>query len=60
MRLSMLQCSTAILTAGYPALARKGGAFCIEINPEPSGAIRYDLVISEPASVALQKLFGRK
>ena len=50
----------AILTAGYPALARKGGAFCIEINPEPSGAIRYDLVIREPASVALPKLFGRK
>ena len=46
--------------AGYPALARKGGAFCIEINPEPSETIRYDLVIRDPASVALQKLFGRQ
>jgi len=46
--------------AGYPALARKAEAFCIEINPEPSGAISYDLVIREPASRALPELFATK
>lgn len=46
--------------AGFPALARNAGAFCVEINPEPSGAIRYDLVISELASTALPELFAMK
>jgi len=32
--------------AGYPALARKTGACCIEINLEPSGAIGYHLAHS--------------
>ncbi|AAM72243.1 MAG TPA: hypothetical protein DEB17_03390 [Chlorobaculum sp.] len=36
------------------------GACCIEINPEPSGAIGHDLVIGEPASRALPELFARK
>lgn len=46
--------------AGFPALARNAGAFCVEINPEPSGAIRYDLVISELASTELPELFAMK
>ncbi|WP_246046422.1 SIR2 family NAD-dependent protein deacylase [Chlorobaculum thiosulfatiphilum] len=51
---------TVWLVASYPALARKTGACCIEINPEPSGAIGYDLVIREPASKALPELFATK
>jgi NAD-dependent deacetylase len=43
--------------AGFPALARRSGARCIEINPEPSGAIDYDLVIRDTASEALTSLF---
>ncbi len=43
--------------AGFPSLARDAGAFCIEINPEPSGAICYDLVIRGSASEALPSLF---
>jgi len=46
--------------AGFPALARRAGACCIEINPEPSGAIGYDLLIREPASTALPRLFDMK
>jgi NAD-dependent deacetylase len=46
--------------AGFPALARRAGAYCIEINPEPSGTISYDLVIREPASTALPRLFDMK
>jgi len=43
--------------AGFPSLARRSGARCIEINPEPSGAIDYDLVIRDTASEALTSLF---
>jgi NAD-dependent deacetylase len=46
--------------AGFPAIAREAGAYCIEINPEPSGATGYDLVIPEPAGTALPELFGTK
>ncbi|NTV26244.1 MAG: NAD-dependent deacylase [Chlorobiaceae bacterium] len=46
--------------AGYPALACDSGAFCIEINPEPSGATSFDLVIRNSASVALPELFRMK
>ncbi|NTU54048.1 MAG: NAD-dependent deacylase [Chlorobiaceae bacterium] len=44
--------------AGFPDLARKAGAFCIEINPEPSGSTRYNLVIRESAGSTLPRLFG--
>jgi NAD-dependent deacetylase len=43
--------------AGFPSLARRSGARCIEINPEPSGAIDYDLVIRDTAGKALPSLF---
>jgi NAD-dependent deacetylase len=45
--------------AGFPALARKVGAFCIEINPEPSESTRYDMVIREAAGTAIPRLFNR-
>jgi NAD-dependent deacetylase len=44
--------------AGYPALARKAGAYCIEINPEP-GMTGYDQIIREAAGTALPELFGK-
>ncbi len=44
--------------AGFPDLARKSGACCIEINPEPSGATRYDRVVEGAAGEVLPKLFG--
>jgi NAD-dependent deacetylase len=43
--------------AGFPDLARKNGAFLIEINPEPSSGMDYDLVIRQPAGTALPLLF---
>lgn len=45
--------------AGYPDLAKKSGAYCIEINPEPSGATSYDRVIEEAAGEVLPGLFGK-
>jgi len=45
--------------AGFPAVARRNGARCVEINPEPgelSGL--YDDVIREPAGNALTNLFS--
>ena len=44
--------------AGFPDLARKSGAYCIEINPEPSGATSYDRVIERAAGEVLPELFG--
>ncbi|MCG8376244.1 MAG: NAD-dependent deacylase, partial [Chlorobiales bacterium] len=43
--------------AGYPDLAKKSGAYCIEINPEPSGATSYDRVVERPAGEVLLELF---
>lgn len=43
--------------AGYPDLAKKSGAYCIEINPEPSGVTVYDKVIEEAAGEVLPGLF---
>ncbi len=43
--------------AGYPDLAKRSGAYCIEINPEPSGATAYDRVIEGSAGEVLPKLF---
>jgi NAD-dependent deacetylase len=42
--------------AGFPELAKRQGAYCIEINPEPSHIISYDLVITETAARALPEL----
>ncbi len=44
--------------AGFPAFARESGAYCIEINPEPSGAASYDRVIEGTAGEVLPQLFG--
>ena len=44
--------------AGFPDLAKKSGAYCIEINPEPSGATSYDRVFERPAGEILPELFG--
>lgn len=45
--------------AGYPAIAYKNGARCIEINPEPSGSPQiYADVIPQAAGKALPKLFN--
>jgi NAD-dependent deacetylase len=44
--------------AGFPSLARNSGAFCIEINPEPSGATDYDRVIRGGAREVLSELFS--
>jgi NAD-dependent deacetylase len=44
--------------AGFPEIAKNNGAFCIEINPEPSLISHiYDKNIRECASVALKQLF---
>jgi NAD-dependent deacetylase len=43
--------------AGFPALARRSGAYCIEINPEPSGAAEYHRVIRNEAGTVLPELF---
>ena len=44
--------------ARYPDLAKKSGAYCIEINPEPSGGIAYDRVVEGAAGEVLPELFG--
>ncbi len=44
--------------AGYPDLARQSGAYCVEINPEPSGATVYDRIIEGSAGEVLPELFG--
>lgn len=44
--------------AGFPALARESGAYCVEINPEPSGATSYDRVIEGAAGAVLPEMFG--
>lgn len=41
--------------AGLVQVARRIGAHCIEVNPEPT-ASRFDQVIAEPAEVALPRL----
>lgn len=46
--------------AGFPDIARQSGAFCIEINPDPSGSTQYDLIVQESASAALAQLFARR
>lgn len=46
--------------AGFPSLARDSGAYCIEINPEPSGATCYDRVIRGEAGKVLPDLFTGK
>jgi len=43
---------------GFPALARDSGAYCIEINPEPSGVSDYDRVIEGNAGEVLPELFS--
>jgi len=44
--------------AGYPEIARKNGALCIEINPEPNQMSHlYDETIRQTASNALSLLF---
>ena len=43
--------------AGFPDLAKKSGAYCIEINPEPSEATGYDRVIEGAAGEVLPNLF---
>jgi NAD-dependent deacetylase len=44
--------------AGYPALAQQNGAFCIEINPEPSdNSPMYQRVIRGKAGEVLSELF---
>lgn len=44
--------------AGFPDKARKNGAYCIEINPEPSESTSYDLVFERPAGEVLPELFS--
>lgn len=44
--------------AGFPDLAKQSGAYCIEINPEPSGASEYDRVIVGNAGEVLPELFS--
>jgi len=44
--------------AGYPQLARSAGAFCIEINPEPSEqSDMYDIIYRGKAGEVLGELF---
>ena len=44
--------------AGYPQLAKSSGAYCIEINPEPSVQSHiYNQVYNENAGVGLCQLF---
>jgi NAD-dependent deacetylase len=44
--------------AGFPGIAKRNGALCIEINPEPNAMSNiYDRAIREPAGKALQELF---
>jgi NAD-dependent deacetylase len=43
--------------AGFPSLARDSGAYCIEINPEPSGATEYHRIIQGEAGKVLPELF---
>ena len=44
--------------AGFPPIAKKNGAFCIEINPEPSPLSPiYDMTVRKSASEALAELF---
>lgn len=44
--------------AGFPAIARDYGAYCVEINPEPSGTNGYDRVICGTAASVLPELFS--
>jgi NAD-dependent deacetylase len=45
--------------AGYPEIARRNGALCIEINPEPNQMSHlYDEAIRLPAGEALPALFS--
>ncbi|MCF8382328.1 MAG: NAD-dependent deacylase [Chlorobium sp.] len=46
--------------AGFPSLARDSGAYCIEINPEPSGSTGYHRVVREEAGKVLPILFHCK
>lgn len=46
--------------AGFPDLARQSGAYCIEINPEPSGATSYHQTIQDNAGSVLPELFSSK
>jgi NAD-dependent deacetylase len=44
--------------AGYPELAKRNGAFCVEINPEPSEiSDLYERVIRGKAGEVLPELF---
>jgi len=44
--------------AGFPPIAKKNNAFCIEINPEQSPLTQiYDQNLKETASIALSRLF---
>ena len=44
--------------AGFPQLARGAGAYCVEINPEPSEmSTIYDETIRKPASEALGLIY---
>ncbi|HHE31988.1 MAG TPA: NAD-dependent deacylase [Chlorobaculum parvum] len=46
--------------AGFPDLARQTGAYCIEINPEPSGSTSYHQAIQSKAGGVLPELFAAK
>ncbi|HNW60718.1 MAG TPA: NAD-dependent deacylase [bacterium] len=44
--------------AGYPTLAQQHGAYCVEINPEPSeNSAMYDRIIRGKAGEVLPELF---
>jgi len=46
--------------AGYPSLAKQKGAYCIEVNPEPTGMSKiYDETVRDTAGNALAGLFQR-
>ena len=63
---SLLSSSDVFVSIGtsglvYPAadftrMAKAAGAWCIEINPKPTGEGFFDEVIDEPAEVAVRKL----
>ena len=47
--------------AGFPEVAKKNGAYCIEINPEPSSLSHlFDQTIRASAGKALQELFPKE
>ena len=45
--------------AGLVRLAKAVGAYCIEVNPVPSGTAAFDEVIRAGSEAALPRLIGR-